>query len=81
VNGEPGPTSDCPVCICTAPADTDVHTLRNLGPQAGLAGLRQGTRHLDVKPRAERPKKQAHESRGRRLARPSASGARRTGTG
>ena len=51
--------SDFPADIYTEPSDVDVYTLRNLGPLAGMAGVWQGTRGLDVKPKAEGPKKQA----------------------
>ncbi|MCA0175991.1 MAG: heme-binding beta-barrel domain-containing protein [Proteobacteria bacterium] len=48
--------------IYTEPA-IDVHTLANLGPLARMAGIWQGTRGLDVKPKAEGPKKQAFVER------------------
>ncbi len=49
--------SDFPKDIYTEPRDIDVHTLRNLGPLAAMAGVWQGMRGLDVKPKAEGPKK------------------------
>jgi hypothetical protein len=49
--------------IYTEPADVDVDTLANLGPLRGIAGIWQGTRGLDVKPKAEGPKKQAYVER------------------
>lgn len=55
--------SDFPSDIYTEPKDFDVDTLRNLGPLAGLAGIWEGTRGLDVKPKAEGPKKQAYVER------------------
>src|SRR3569623_948156 len=55
--------SDFPSDIYTAPKDFDVDTLRNLGPLAGMAGIWEGTRGLDVKPKAEGPKKQAYVER------------------
>ena len=55
--------SDFPADIYTEPRDIDVHTLRNLGPLAAMAGVWQGTRGLDVKPKAEGPKKQAYVER------------------
>ena len=55
--------SHWPTDIYTEPTDIDVHTLRNLGPLARMAGVWQGTRGLDVKPKAEGPKKQAYVER------------------
>jgi hypothetical protein len=55
--------SDFPTDIYTEPTDIDVHTLNNLGPLRGMAGVWQGTRGLDVKPKAEGPKKQAYVER------------------
>lgn len=55
--------SDFPSDIYTEPKDIDVHTLRHLGPLTGMAGLWEGTRGLDVKPKAEGPKKQAYVER------------------
>ena len=46
--------------IYTEPQDIDVHTLRNLGPLRAMAGVWEGHRGLDVKPKAEGPKKQAY---------------------
>lgn len=55
--------SNFPKDIYTEPTDVDVHTLRNLGPLTGMAGIWQGERGLDVKPKAEGPKKQAFVER------------------
>jgi hypothetical protein len=55
--------SEFPSDIYTEPRDVDVHTLNNLGPLRPLAGVWQGTRGLDVKPKAEGPKKQAYVER------------------
>ena len=55
--------SDFPDDIYTEPRDVDVHTLRCLGPLAPMAGIWQGARGLDVKPKAEGPKKQAFVER------------------
>ena len=55
--------SDFPKDIYTEPAPIDVDTLANLGPLRAMAGLWQGTRGLDVKPKAEGPKKQAFVER------------------
>ena len=46
--------------IYTEPADIDVHTLRNLGPLTRLAGRWQGTRGVDVNPKADGPRTQAY---------------------
>ena len=55
--------SDFPVDIYTEPRDIDVDTLANLGPLRALAGVWQGERGLDVKPKADGPKKQAYVER------------------
>jgi hypothetical protein len=52
--------SQFPEDIYTEPSNVDVDTLRNLGPLRGMAGIWQGTRGLDVKPKAEGPRKQAY---------------------
>ena len=44
--------------IFTEPSDLDVHTLRNLGPLTGMAGIWEGKRSLDVNPKAEGPLEQ-----------------------
>jgi hypothetical protein len=49
--------------IYTEPTDFDVHTLNNLGPLTGMAGVWQGTRGLDVNPKPEGPRKQAFVER------------------
>ena len=49
--------------IYTEPSNIDVDTLKNLGPLRGMAGVWQGQRGLDVKPKAEGPKKQAYVER------------------
>jgi len=49
--------------IYTEPRDIDVHTLSNLGPLRPMAGIWQGTRGLDVKPKAAGPKQQAFVER------------------
>ncbi len=46
--------------IYTEPADVDVDTLAHLGPLARLAGRWQGTRGLDVNPKADGPERQAY---------------------
>ncbi len=46
--------------IYTEPADIDAHTLRNLGPLTRLAGRWQGTRGVDVNPKADGPLTQAY---------------------
>ena len=49
--------------IYTEPRSVDVDTLRNLGPLRALAGVWQGVRGLDVKPKADGPRKQAFVER------------------
>lgn len=55
----PAPARD----IYTEPQNVDYDTLANLGPLAGIAGIWQGERGLDVKPKAQGPKKQAYVER------------------
>jgi len=55
--------SHFPQDIYTEPHNVDVHTLRNLGPLTAMAGVWKGQRGLDVKPKAEGPKKQAYIER------------------
>jgi hypothetical protein len=50
--------SKYPDDIYTEP-QADVHTLNNLGPLRAMAGIWQGTRGLDTKPKADGPRKQA----------------------
>jgi len=52
-----------PEDIYTEPSNIDVDTLRKLGPLRAMAGIWQGTRGLDVKPKAEGAKKQAFVER------------------
>jgi hypothetical protein len=52
-----------PEDIYTEPANLDFDTLKNLGPLTGMAGVWQGDRGLDVKPKVEGPKKQAYVER------------------
>jgi hypothetical protein len=49
--------------IYTEPQGFDVDTLAQLGPLRPLAGIWQGTRGLDVKPKADGPRKQAFVER------------------
>ncbi|OGA01855.1 MAG: hypothetical protein A3H35_14200 [Betaproteobacteria bacterium RIFCSPLOWO2_02_FULL_62_17] len=49
-----------PEDIYTEPSNIDIDTLKNLGPLRGMAGVWEGNRGLDVKPKAEGPKKQAY---------------------
>lgn len=46
--------------IYTEPSNVDVDTLKNLGPLREMAGIWKGQRGLDVKPKAEGPKKQIY---------------------
>jgi hypothetical protein len=55
--------SEAPRDIYTEPRPIDVDTLANLGPLRAMAGIWQGTRGLDVKPKAEGPKKQVYVER------------------
>jgi hypothetical protein len=55
--------SDFPQDIYTEPSHVDVDTLKNLGPLTGMAGIWEGTRGLDVKPKADGPRKQAYVER------------------
>ncbi|MBU6257590.1 MAG: FABP family protein [Burkholderiales bacterium] len=55
--------SDIPSDIYTEPAEIDVRTLGHLGPLRALAGVWQGQRGLDVKPKADGPRKQAYVER------------------
>lgn len=52
--------SDFPDDIYTEPANVDLDTLNNLGPLRGMAGVWKGTRGLDIKPKADGPRKQAY---------------------
>ncbi len=55
--------SEFPEDIYTEPSNIDVDTLKNLGPLRGMAGIWEGARGLDVKPKVEGPKKQAFVER------------------
>ena len=55
--------SNFPADIYTEPSNVDVNTLSNLGPLSGMAGIWQGSRGLDVKPKADGAKKQAYIER------------------
>ncbi|HKB82438.1 MAG TPA: heme-binding beta-barrel domain-containing protein [Burkholderiales bacterium] len=52
-----------PQDIYTEPANQDGDTLKNLGPLTGMAGIWTGERGLDVKPKADGPRKQAFVER------------------
>ena len=49
--------------IYTEPQGYSLDTLKNLGPLTRMAGIWEGARGLDVKPKAEGPKKQAYIER------------------
>ena len=49
--------------IYTEPDPIAIDTLANLGPLRRMAGIWEGSRGLDVKPKAEGPNKQAHVER------------------
>ncbi len=52
-----------PQDIYTEPSPVDVNTLANLGPLTPMAGIWQGARGLDIKPKAEGAKQQAYVDR------------------
>lgn len=54
---------DFPADIYTEPSPLAVDTLNQLGPLAALAGVWQGERGLDVKPKADGARKQAYVER------------------
>lgn len=49
--------------IYTEPQGYSINTLENLGPLTHLAGIWEGQRGLDIKPKAEGPKKQVYNER------------------
>jgi hypothetical protein len=49
--------------IFTEPENIDVHTLRNLGPLTGLAGIWEGSRGVDVNPTQEPGEEQVYIER------------------
>ncbi len=55
--------SEFPRDIFTEPSDVDVDTLANLGPLSAMAGIWEGKRGIDIKPKAEGPKTQAFVER------------------
>ena len=55
--------NEFPQDIFTEPQGYSVNTLDNLGPLTGLAGIWEGIRGMDVKPKAEGPKQQAYIER------------------
>ena len=55
--------SEFPDDIYTEPNPLDFDTLANLGPLTGMAGIWEGKRGIDVKPKAEGPKTQAYVER------------------
>ena len=55
--------SNFPSDIFTEPQGYSVKTLEQLGPLTGMAGIWEGVRGLDIKPKAEGPKKQAYVER------------------
>jgi hypothetical protein len=54
---------DFPQDIYTEPTGLDVDMLANLGPRRGMAGVWEGRRGVDVKPKAEGPRTQAYVER------------------
>ena len=55
--------SDFPADIFTEPSNVDVDTLANLGPLRAMAGIWEGTKGLDVNPKADGPRKQVFVER------------------
>jgi hypothetical protein len=55
--------SSFPEDVYTEPSSIDVDTLANLGPLRAMAGVWEGQRGLDVKPKADGPRKQAYVER------------------
>jgi hypothetical protein len=55
--------NEFPKDIYTEPREIDVNTLSNLGPLTKMAGIWTGQSGLDLKPKAEGPKKQAFVER------------------
>ena len=55
--------SDFPKDIYTEPHPIELDTLQNLGPLEKLAGIWQGTRGVDIKPKAEGAKQQVYVER------------------
>jgi hypothetical protein len=55
--------SPFPADIYTEPQGYSVNTLENLGPLSRLAGIWEGQRGLDIKPKAEGPKRQVYTER------------------
>ncbi len=55
--------NEFPEDIYTEPSNIDVDTLANLGPLRAIAGVWRGAVGLDVKPKAEGPRKQAYVER------------------
>jgi hypothetical protein len=49
--------------IYSEPSDVDVDTLRNLGPLRPLAGIWEGSKSVDVNPKAEGPVRQPYVER------------------
>lgn len=54
---------DFPEDIYTEPSNIDFNTLDNLGPLRGMAGIWEGAKGLDVKPKAEGPRQQVFVER------------------
>ncbi len=55
--------NEFPQDIFTEPQGYSVDALSNLGPLTGMAGIWEGIRGMDVKPKAAGPKKQAYVER------------------
>jgi hypothetical protein len=55
--------ADFPTDIYTEPSDIDFDTLANLGPLRGMAGIWEGSKGLDVKPKSDGPRQQVYVER------------------
>jgi hypothetical protein len=55
--------AEFPRDIYTEPSNVDVDTLANLGPLRGIAGIWEGSKGLDVKPKADGPRQQVYVER------------------
>lgn len=57
------PQHNFPSDLYTEPSPLDINTLANLGPLARMAGIWQGEKGVDVKPKADGPRTQAFVER------------------
>jgi hypothetical protein len=59
----PFPAQDWPDDIFTEPQDVDPDTLANLGPLARLAGIWEGSKGIDLNPKADGPERRVYLER------------------